>query len=92
MPTYDFSCPNGHEFEQFFRSISASPSEMACPVCGATAVRRVSGGSGLHFKGSGFYITDYGKDGKKDQRAAQSKSENKSSGDSGKSSSSKSGE
>jgi len=65
---------------------------MACPVCGATAVRRVSGGSGLHFKGSGFYITDYGKDGKKDQRAAQSKSENKSSGDSGKSSSSKSGE
>jgi putative FmdB family regulatory protein len=73
MPTYDFSCPNGHEFEHFYRSMSAAPTEMICPECGATAVRRVSGGSGLVFKGSGFYITDYGKDGKKDQRAAQSK-------------------
>jgi len=89
MPTYDFSCPNGHEFEQFFRSISSAPTEFTCPVCGATAIRRVSGGSGLHFKGSGFYITDYGKDGKKDQRAAQGKSDSKSS-DSGKSSGSSS--
>jgi predicted nucleic acid-binding Zn ribbon protein len=32
------------------------------------AVRQLSGGAGLLFKGSGFYITDYGKDGKKDQR------------------------
>jgi len=35
------------------------------------AHRQVSGGAGLVFKGSGFYITDYGKDGKKDQRDAQ---------------------
>jgi predicted nucleic acid-binding Zn ribbon protein len=46
----------------------------------------VSGGSGLHFKGSGFYITDYGKDGKKDQRKA---AETKKEGGSGESSSSK---
>jgi predicted nucleic acid-binding Zn ribbon protein len=35
-----------------------------CPVCGKTATRKISGGAGLVFKGSGFYITDYGKDGK----------------------------
>jgi putative FmdB family regulatory protein len=35
-----------------------------CPVCGKPATRKISGGAGLVFKGSGFYITDYGKDGK----------------------------
>jgi putative FmdB family regulatory protein len=61
MPTYDYRCPNGHDFEHFFRKISEAASELACPVCGATASRRVSGGAGLLFKGSGFYLTDYGK-------------------------------
>ena len=61
MPTYEYRCPNGHDFEHFFRKISEATSEMVCPVCGATAVRRVSGGAGLVFKGSGFYLTDYGK-------------------------------
>jgi len=41
------------------------------------ATRIISGGAGLLFKGSGFYITDYGKDGKKDQRAASSSSDSK---------------
>lgn len=35
-----------------------------CPICGARASRIISGGQGVIFKGSGFYITDYGKDGK----------------------------
>lgn len=35
-----------------------------CPRCGRTASRLITGGAGLIFKGSGFYITDYGKDGK----------------------------
>lgn len=35
-----------------------------CPSCGKAATRRISGGAGLVFKGTGFYITDYGKDGK----------------------------
>ncbi|HEU4988671.1 MAG TPA: zinc ribbon domain-containing protein [Gemmatimonadaceae bacterium] len=61
MPTYEYRCPNGHDFEKFYRTISASEVEVACPTCGATAVRRVSGGAGLLFKGSGFYLTDYGK-------------------------------
>jgi putative FmdB family regulatory protein len=65
MPTYEFRCPKGHEFEKFYRSISGAPSVVACPTCGKTATRQMSAGGGLLFKGSGFYITDYGKDGKK---------------------------
>ena len=67
MPTYEFTCPDGHDFEKFFRTISGGASELACPVCGRIATRKISAGAGLMFKGSGFYITDYGKDGKKDQ-------------------------
>jgi putative FmdB family regulatory protein len=70
MPTYEYRCPDGHDFEQFFRSMNAAASEVVCPVCGKPAERRISAGGGLVFKGSGFYITDYGKDGKKDQRTA----------------------
>lgn len=72
MPTYEYRCPQGHDFEKFFRKISDGHPQAPCPVCGQTAERKVSGGAGLLFKGSGFYITDYGKDGKKDQRAPSS--------------------
>ena len=90
MPTYEYRCPNGHQFEHFFRTMSSGEKTMLCPECGQVAERKVSGGSGLLFKGSGFYITDYGKDGKKDQRkAAESKSESGGSGDSSKSTSDK---
>jgi putative FmdB family regulatory protein len=68
MPTYEFRCPLGHDFENFYRSIGAAPAVVACPVCGKIAERQLSAGAGLVFKGSGFYITDYGKDGKKDQK------------------------
>jgi len=61
MPTYDYRCPNGHDFEHFFRKISDAQATLECPVCGAVAERRLSGGAGLLFKGSGFYLTDYGK-------------------------------
>jgi putative FmdB family regulatory protein len=61
MPTYEYRCPNGHDFERFYRKISEAAADLACPVCGAEAHRRVSGGAGLLFKGSGFYLTDYGK-------------------------------
>lgn len=62
MPTYEYACPSGHDFE-LFQKMSDKP-RAKCPVCGKMAVRKISGGAGLHFKGSGFYITDYGKDGK----------------------------
>ena len=70
MPTYEFRCPKGHEFEKFYRSMSGAPLEAPCPVCGKIAERQMSAGAGLVFKGSGFYITDYGKDGKKTATAA----------------------
>ena len=76
MPTYEFTCPIGHDFEKFFRTISSGESELPCPVCGAMATRKISAGAGLMFKGSGFYITDYGKDGKKDQNAARKSASN----------------
>lgn len=62
MPTYDYRCSKGHQFELFQR-ISDKP-VAKCPTCAAKATRVISGGAGLIFKGSGFYITDYGKDGK----------------------------
>jgi putative FmdB family regulatory protein len=95
MPTYEYRCPNGHDFEKFFRSMSSAQaaSAIACPVCGAIALRQLSS-AGLMFKGSGFYLTDYGKNahGKKAPPATAGSAEAstsggaESSGDSGKSS------
>jgi putative FmdB family regulatory protein len=67
MPTYEYRCPEGHDFE-LFQKMSDKP-RAKCPTCGRAAVRRISGGAGLVFKGSGFYITDYGKDGKGPRKA-----------------------
>lgn len=69
MPLYEFRCPQGHDFEKFYRSIGAAVAEEKCPECGVVAARLMST-AGLVFKGSGFYITDYGKDGKKAERDA----------------------
>lgn len=62
MPTYEYVCAEGHTFEEV-QKMSDAPIDR-CPQCGSAAERRVSGGAGLIFRGSGFYITDYGKDGK----------------------------
>jgi putative FmdB family regulatory protein len=62
MPLYEYRCPLGHEFE-VVRRMNDRP-RTKCPKCGRIAVRQLSGGAGLIFRGSGFYITDYGKDGK----------------------------
>jgi len=67
MPTYEYRCPEGHAFE-LFQKMSEKP-RAKCPVCGKLATRQISGGAGLVFKGSGFYITDYGKDGKGPRKA-----------------------
>ncbi len=70
MPTYEYQCPRGHEFE-LFQKMSDKP-RAKCPACGQPASRKISGGAGLVFKGSGFYITDYGKDGKGPRKEAES--------------------
>ncbi len=58
MPTYDYYCIScGFEFEEF-QSI-ASETIRICPKCQGTVKRKISGGTGLIFKGSGLYITDY---------------------------------
>ena len=77
MPTYEFRCPDGTIIERIYK-ISEAPSEIPSPNGDGMAVRIISGGAGLLFKGSGFYITDYGKDGKKDQRAASGDKDGKS--------------
>lgn len=91
MPTYDYRCSKGHEFE-LFQKISDEP-RARCPECGAKAERRISAGAGFLFKGEGFYITDYrsddykkkasseagGEGAKKSAKESGSKSEGKSS-------------
>ena len=69
MPTYEFRCPQGHEFEKFYRTISGAEAQAACPECGALAERILSA-TGFSFKGSGFYLTDYGKNAHRDKGSA----------------------
>ena len=60
MPTYEYKCVNcGHKFEMF-QSMTAAPLS-DCPKCNlASSLKRLIGrGSGIIFKGSGFYQTDY---------------------------------
>jgi putative FmdB family regulatory protein len=59
MPIYEYRCPNGHVFEVFQR-MDDPPTE-SCEVCGAGPVERVLYPVAVHFKGSGFYSTDYGR-------------------------------
>lgn len=58
MPTYEYECQKcRHRFEQFQRI--TEPAVQRCPKCHGRVRRLVSGGSGIIFKGNGFYITDY---------------------------------
>ena len=66
MPIYEYRCPNGHTFE-LFQKMSDPPVE-SCTVCGAGPVEKVLFPVAVHFKGSGFYSTDYGKGRKKAAR------------------------
>jgi len=69
MPTYEFRCPRGHEFEKFYRTISGAEAQAACPTCGEVADRIMSA-AGFAFKGSGFYLTDYGKNAHREKGTA----------------------
>ena len=63
MPIYEYRCPNGHTFEVFQRMSDAPVEE--CETCGASPVEKVLFPVAVHFKGSGFYSTDYGKGSRK---------------------------
>ena len=61
MPIYEYRCPNGHTFERFQSMSAAAPEK--CDVCGAAPLELVLYPIAIHYKGSGFYSTDYGKKG-----------------------------
>jgi len=92
MPIYDYKCDNGHTFEAM-QSMSEDPLD-TCEVCGAPARRQLVAPA-VHFKGSGFYTTDYArkgaaKSGGNGSGGGESKSEGSSKPDSGSSSGSSS--
>jgi putative FmdB family regulatory protein len=93
MPIYEYRCPKGHTFERF-QSMTA-PAPEKCDICGASPVEIVLFPVAVHYKGSGFYSTDYGKKGKaaakKDGGEGGSSSGDSGGGDSGGSSSGDSG-
>ena len=78
MPTYDYECRKcGHTFEHF-QSIS-EPDLKRCPQCKGKIKRLIGTGSGIIFRGSGFYETDYRtseykKEAKKEAEASKDKS------------------
>ena len=78
MPIYEYRCPNGHQFEVIQR-MADDPVE-TCEVCGAP-VERVFHPVAVHFKGSGFYTTDYAK--KSQVAAGQKEGGDSGGGDSG---------
>ena len=63
MPIYEYKCPQGHVFELFQRM--SDPPPAGCEICGEGPVERVLYPVAVHFKGSGFYSTDYGRGGRK---------------------------
>jgi putative FmdB family regulatory protein len=63
MPIYEYRCPDGHTFETFQRMSDAPPD--ACEVCGKGPLEKLLYPVAVHFKGSGFYSTDYGRSGRK---------------------------
>jgi putative FmdB family regulatory protein len=70
MPIYEYKCPNGHLFEVFHGMSDPGPDR--CEVCGAEPLQRVLHPVAVHYKGSGFYSTDYGKGGRKPKDSGSS--------------------
>ena len=60
MPTYEYECRNCNKVFDIFQKITDKPIEK-CPKCHKKVSRLIGGGSGIIFKGAGFYATDYRK-------------------------------
>jgi putative FmdB family regulatory protein len=73
VPIYEYKCPQGHVFE-VFQKMTDEP-QTACEVCGEGPVQRVLYPVAVHFKGSGFYSTDYGRGSRKPSRDGEKPSE-----------------
>ena len=72
MPIYEYRCPNGHVFELFQRFHDPQPD--SCETCGAGPLQKVLYPVAVHYKGSGFYSTDYGRGSRKAKDSAESSS------------------
>jgi putative FmdB family regulatory protein len=68
VPIYEYRCPKGHVFERFQRM--SDPGPEVCDVCGEGPVEVVLYPVAVHFKGPGFYTTDYGRGSKKRESAS----------------------
>jgi putative FmdB family regulatory protein len=79
MPIYEYRCPNGHLFE-LFQSIHDSAPD-GCEVCGKGPLERVLYPVAVHFKGSGFYTTDYGRGKRKESKDGDKADTKESKGD-----------
>lgn len=60
MPTYEYECVTCNKIFDIFQKMSDKPLDK-CPKCHKKITRLIGGGSGIIFKGSGFYATDYRK-------------------------------
>jgi len=70
MPTYSYRCPRcGNEYDKFQKISDTSRAK--CPECGSRGERQITGGAGIVFKGSGFYVTDYKRAGEKKPEAGK---------------------
>ena len=69
MPTYDYICPNGHRFEVMHGVAENGPE--ACPICGASPVRKAFSAPSIHFKGSGWAKKDRGSAARKAASASE---------------------
>jgi putative FmdB family regulatory protein len=83
MPIYEYRCPQGHTFEQFRRMTDPPPE--VCEVCGQGPVDIVLFPVAVHFKGSGFYSTDYGRGSGKPTKEGETTSTSDSGGETKKS-------
>jgi putative FmdB family regulatory protein len=81
MPIYEYRCPHGHTFERW-QSMSA-PDPESCDTCGASPVEKVLYPVAVHYKGSGFYSTDYGRGSRKKDQAGSGDSSSSSDSGSG---------
>jgi len=72
MPIYEYKCKSCGEIHEALQRFSDPPLK-TCPKCGGELVKLISAQIGLHFNGSGFYITDYARNngGKKEGKKSE---------------------
>lgn len=81
MPTYEYECRKCGKSHEIFHGITEPPRHR-CPSCGGRMTRVISGGTGVIFKGSGWYVTDSRKKPEKKTEKPQKETKKKETSDS----------